>query len=243
MDKSHLDSGLILTEARSLLRNTAIGCLATLQDAGGGPYASLITIATDIDGAPLFLISGLAWHTRNLQNDARASILISEAAASGDPLDIGRVSLMGVAGRIDTPIAVGRFLARHPSASRYARFADFSFWRLQVETAHYVGGFGRIVTLAGADVLLDSAEALLWQTMSDERLSDLNARYSDLVRCLALARCPDLQGVWRIAACDPLGCDLVLGAASVRLVFSSPLAAPDAVADALAALARNEAIN
>lgn len=243
MDKSHLDSGLILTEARSLLRNTAVGCLATLQNEGGGPYASLITIATDTDGAPLFLISALAWHTRNLQKDARASILISEAAASGDPLDVGRVSLMGVAEQIDTPAVIARFLARHPSASRYSRFADFSFWRLQVETAHYIGGFGRIATVAGKDVLLDSAEALLWETASDERLSDLNGRYSGLVGRLALARRPDLQGAWRIAACDPLGCDLVLGAASLRLAFLTPLATPDVVADALSALELNQAIN
>ena len=243
MDKSHLDSGLILTEARALLRNTAIGCLATLQNADGGPYASLITIATDTDGAPLFLISALAWHTRNLQTDARASILISEAAASGDPLDVGRVSLMGAAQQIDTPRAIRRFLAKHPSASRYSGFADFSFWRLQVETAHYVGGFGRIATVAGKDVLLGRAETRLWETMSDERLSDLSQQHSDLVACLALVRRPDLHGAWRIAACDPLGCDLVLGAASVRLVFLAPLAAPDGVADALDALARNEAIN
>ena len=243
MDKSQLDSGLILTEARSLLRGTAVGCLATLQNQGGGPYASLITVATDTDGAPLFLISALAWHTRNLQNDARASVLISEAAASGDPLDVGRVSLMGVAEQTKAPTAIARFLARHPSASRYSRFSDFSYWRLQVETAHYVGGFGRIVTFAGGDVLLDGAEARLWEAMSDERLSDLNARHSGLIGRLALARRQDLQGAWRIAACDPLGCDLVLGAASVRLVFSVPLSAPDAVADALDALARNEAIN
>lgn len=243
MDKSYVESGLILTEARALLRNTAIGCLATLQNEGGSPYASLITIATAADGAPLFLISALAWHTRNLQTDSRASILISEAAASGDPLDAGRVSLIGIAEKIEAPAASRRFLARHPSASRYAGFSDFSFWRLQVETAHYVGGFGRIATVAGKELLLDSAEARLWEAASDERLLDLNGRHSDLIGRLALARRPDLPGAWRIAACDPLGCDLVLGAASLRLVFSAPLAASDAVIDVLAALVPNEGIN
>jgi putative heme iron utilization protein len=243
MHKSNVESGLILTEARALLRNTAIGCLATLQNAGGGPYASLITIATAADGSPVFLISSLAWHTRNLQTDSRASILISEAAATGDPLDVGRVSLLGIAEKIEAPTASRRFLARHPTASGYAGFADFSFWRLQVETAHYVGGFGRITTLAGTELLLDCAEAQLWEAGSGEILEQLNARYSDLIGRLAALRRPDLQGVWRIAACDPLGCDLVLGEAGLRLVFAAPPAAPDGVADALAALAANEGVN
>lgn len=240
MDKSYGESGLILTDVRSLLRNGTIGCLATLQNQGGSPYASLITIAPDAGGSPVFLISELAWHTRNLQSDSRASILVSEAAASGDPLDVGRVSLIGIAEKIDAPAARRRFLARHPAASPYAGFADFSFWRLQVETAHYVGGFGRIVTISGKELILDDAEARLWEDGSEEVLQDLNGRHSDLVGRLASARRPDLQGAWRVAACDSLGCDLVLDASSLRLVFSAPLAAPESVADALAALTQND---
>ena len=232
-----------MTEARALLRSSAIGCLATLQKQGGSPYASLITIATDADGAPLFLISTLAWHTQNLLNDSRASILVSEAAASGDPLDVGRVSLIGLAEKTDAPAARRRFLARHPSASRYAGFADFAFWRLRVETAHYVGGFGRIATIPGEELLLGGDEAQLWDAGSGEALGELNGRHGDLIERIAVAHRPGLGGAWRIAACDPLGCDMVLGAASLRIAFPAPLAGPGAVADALAALGRHEDVN
>jgi heme iron utilization protein len=237
MHKSPADSGFILTAARALLRNSSIGCLATLQDPGGDPYASLITVATDADGSPLFLISSLAWHTRNLHADPRASILISEAAASGDPLDVGRVSLIGIAEKTEAPAARRRFLARHPSAGGYAGFADFSFWRLAAATAHFVGGFGKIVTLSGAELLLGSVEAQRWEAGAEEALQQLNESHADLIGRLAAARRPELQGAWRIAACDPVGCDLVLGTASLRLVFAGPAATPDAVAEALAALA------
>jgi putative heme iron utilization protein len=237
MHKSPADSGFILTAARALLRNSSIACLATLQDPGGSPYASLITVATSADGSPLFLISTLAWHTRNLDADARASILISEAAASGDPLDVGRVSLIGIAEKIEAPAARRRFLARHPSAELYAGFSDFSFWRLRVETAHFVGGFGKIETLPGAEIVLGSAEAQLWEARSNEILEQVNERHGALIGQLATTRRPDLQGTWRVAACDPVGCDLVLGAASLRLIFAAPVATPDAIADALAALA------
>jgi heme oxygenase (biliverdin-IX-beta and delta-forming) len=240
MDKSTGDSGLILTEALALLRNTPIGSLATLQSAGGSPYASLITLATAGDGTPLFLVSALAVHTRNLKTDPRASILIAEAASSGDPLDVGRLSVGGVTERIEASAAGPRFLARHPSAARYAGFADFTFWRLRIETAHYVGGFGKIVTMPGQDLLLGEADAALWEAASAALPQQLNESYRDMIVRLAAGRRPDLKGVWRLAACDPLGCDLVLGPASLRLAFAAPVAAPEDVADALARLGAND---
>ena len=37
-----------------------------------------------------------------------------------------------------------RFLARHPDAGMYAGFKDFAFYRVAVERAHLVAGFGKI---------------------------------------------------------------------------------------------------
>lgn len=230
-------------EARALLRKSTIACLATLQDPDRGPYASLITVTTETDGSPLFLISTLAWHTRNLLADPRASIMVSETAASGDPLDLGRVSLIGAAEKVEPALASPRFLARHPSASFYAGFGDFSFWRLRVDTAHYVGGFGRITTFAGAKFLLGGEEAALWDAARGEYLADLNQRHGDLVQQLARTLRPALEGPWRIAALDPHGCDLVLDNEHLRLDFGTPAATPDRVTEALEALEVNHAVN
>ena len=40
-----------------------------------------------------------------------------------------------------------RFLARHPKSELYAGFGDFSFWRLNVVSAHLNGGFARAADL------------------------------------------------------------------------------------------------
>ena len=48
------------------------GALATLDPQGGFPFASLVTVATDHDGSPLFLMSRLSAHTLNLETDPRA---------------------------------------------------------------------------------------------------------------------------------------------------------------------------
>src|ERR1700680_467086 len=134
--------------SRRLMRTALKGALATLDRETGHPYASLILLATEPDGAPTFLISRLALHTRNLENDPRASILIDGTGGLGNPLTGGRLTLTGAARPSTSPTALRRFVARHPSAEGYARFADFSTYELQIARGHYIGGFGRIVDLS-----------------------------------------------------------------------------------------------
>ena len=58
-----------IAEAKQLLRTVRSGALGTLASEGGFPFASLTTVATDHDGAPILLLSGLSAHTRNLATD------------------------------------------------------------------------------------------------------------------------------------------------------------------------------
>ncbi len=140
--------------ARALIRRAFKGSMATIDARNGYPYASLVTLATDASGAPTLLISNLARHTANLAKDPRASIMVDETGALADPLQGARVTVYGKA-RADEGGAVRRrFLARHPEASFYADFPDFGFFRLAVEGAHYIGGFGRIFDLAPSELLI-----------------------------------------------------------------------------------------
>jgi len=59
--------------AKSLLRRSRHGALATLQAGSGDPYCSLVNVASHADGSPILLISRLAVHTRNLLGDSRVS--------------------------------------------------------------------------------------------------------------------------------------------------------------------------
>ncbi len=131
--------------ARRLLRMATKASLATLlARMPGHPYASLVLVATEPDGTPLFLISRLALHTQNLAADARASLLIDGTDGLADPLTGGRVTLIGHARPVHSATAHARFLARHPAAQAYASFADFTMYALHAVSGHYVGGFGRI---------------------------------------------------------------------------------------------------
>src|SRR6186997_2813737 len=86
--------------ARTLVARIPTGTLCTLAlEPEGYPYGSFVTVAFD-EGDPVFLISGLAEHTKNLERDARASLLVAESGAD-DPLANGRVTMLGLCRRVD----------------------------------------------------------------------------------------------------------------------------------------------
>ena len=217
----------IASSARTLLRRALKGSLATIDRGGGYPYASLITLATDASGAPTFLISSLARHTANLIADARASVLIDETGALADPLQGARMTLYG---RAEPSTEVGlkrRFLARHPEAELYAGFPDFSFWRLAVEGAHYIGGFGRIFDLAPSELLLSLAGAEGLSLAEPGIVEHMNRDHAEALQLYATALSGAPSGLWRMTGIDPEGCDIVLGGEARRIVFAERVTGPE----------------
>src|ERR1700687_5758868 len=83
--------------ARSLLRRSRQGALATLMAGSGHPYSPLATVPSHADGSPVLLISRLAVHTKNILGDPRVSLMLDERA-EGDPLEGSRIMLAGRAG-------------------------------------------------------------------------------------------------------------------------------------------------
>ena len=89
---AHADA---VADAKTLMRLSRTGALATLDPATGEPLTTLVGVASDFDGAPLFLMSTLARHTGHLASDRRASLLLTELPERGDPLNHPRVTLNG----------------------------------------------------------------------------------------------------------------------------------------------------
>jgi putative heme iron utilization protein len=213
--------------ARALMRRAFKGTLASIDGRNDYPYASLITLATDATGAPTFLISKLARHTANLAQDARASILVDETSALADPLQGARVTLYGRAEPCVEDAVRRRFLARHPEAAFYADFPDFGFWRLKVEGAHYIGGFGCIFDLEPGELLLplDGAESLL--EAEPGIVEHMNEDHADaLLELYATALGDAGQGSWRMTGIDPEGFDIVLNGQARRILFAQQVATP-----------------
>src|SRR5471030_2192426 len=126
--------------ARSLLRRSRQGALATLMAGSGDPYCSLVNVASQSDGAPILLISRLALHTRNILGDSRVSLMLDERSQA-DPLEGSRIMLAGRAEEASGDAAANlrrRYLSAHPSAEAFVNFKDFSFFRIVPTAAHLV---------------------------------------------------------------------------------------------------------
>jgi putative heme iron utilization protein len=202
------------------MRRALKGSLGTIDRRSGHPYVSLVTVATEPDGTPVFLISRLAAHTQNLTTDPRASLLLDGTGGLGDPLTGSRVTVLGFARRHESATVRARFLARHPGAQGYIEFADFAFYALEIRQAHYVGGFGRILGLQGPMLHTDIAGAQGLIAAESEIIAHMNTDHADALALYATRLLDSGEGAWRMTGIDPEGLDLVLGDKALRLLFS-----------------------
>jgi heme iron utilization protein len=207
--------------ARSLLRRSRQGALATLVPAGGDPYCSLVNVASHPDGSPILLISRLALHTRNILGDSRVSLMLDERAA-GDPLEGSRIMLAGraeQAGGDQIALLRRRYLNAHPSAEAFVDFKDFAFFRMCPSGAHLVAGFGRILDLRPEQFLTDivGTEALL--VAEQGAVEHMNADHRDAMNLYATKLLGAEAADWACTGCDPDGMDMQAGTATLRLDF------------------------
>jgi putative heme iron utilization protein len=196
-----------LARARHLVRSRDKAVIATLArpatPEAGGPYASLVQVAFDHDGAPLLLISTLADHTKNLRGDGRVSLLFDGTEGLAEPLTGARVSLQGIAAPTDDPRHAARYLARFPAAAMYAGFGDFAFWRVAPSRAHRVAGFGKISWFER--FAIDMAPALA--EAEADIVSHMNADHAEAVGLYAKLA-GEAPGAWTLTGVDPEGADI-----------------------------------
>jgi hypothetical protein len=225
--------------ARSLLRRSRQGALATLMAGSGDPYCSLVNVASHPDGSPILLISRLALHTKNILGDNRVSLMLDERAAA-DPLEGARIMLAGRAEQAtsdDEPVLRRRYLAAHPSAEAFVEFKDFAFFRIRPSGAHLVAGFGRIVDLKPEQFLTDLSDAAALLEAEQDAVEHMNADHREAMNLYATRLLGAEAADWRCTGCDPDGIDMQAGNATLRLTFSRRIATPAALRQTLKALA------
>ncbi len=204
--------------AKRLLREARSGALATLMAGSGGPYCSLVNVATAVDGSPLLLLSRLAVHTRNFLADPRVSLMLDERK-DGDPLQGARVMLMGAIAATDDPDARRRYLQRHPDAALFADFADFAIYRVALSGAHLVAGFGRIVDLTPTELLTNVEDAGDLIGAEDDVIAHVNGDHAETCRLYATKLLGAPDGEWHCVGCDPEGMELQNGRVARWLPF------------------------
>jgi putative heme iron utilization protein len=216
--------------AKALLRGTRSATLATIDRNTGHPFASLVNVATDADGAPLILVSRLATHTANLEIDGRASLVLA-SFGKGDALAHPRLTVLGTFEAVapdsaDEPRLRRRFLARQPKSKLYAGFADFAFWRMGVVSAHLNGGFARAADLTAADIVTDVSDAAALIEAEEGAVAHMNDDHAEACRLYATKLLGAAGGDWRCTGLAPDGIELQNGSDSLWLPFPHRVTGP-----------------
>ncbi|WMT74414.1 DUF2470 domain-containing protein [Bradyrhizobium sp. Ash2021] len=207
--------------ARSLLRRSRQGALATLMVGSGDPYCSLVNVASHADASPILLISRLALHTKNIIGDSRVSLMLDERAA-GDPLEGARIMLAGRAEEAtgdQSALLRRRYLNAHPSAEGFVEFKDFSFFRIAPSGAHLVAGFGRIVDLKPGQFLTDISDAEALLEAEPGAIQHMNEDHREAMNLYATKLLGADSADWTCTGCDPDGIDMQVDGKTLRLDF------------------------
>jgi len=231
--------------ARTTVTGGRTAALSTIAaDSGGVPFGSLVAHAVDELGRPLLCLSDLAEHSRNLTADPRASIMVTEEAA-GDPLASGRVTLLGevtaLAGAERTA-AREHYRSVHADAF-YVDFDDFRLYRLEVASARFVGGFGRMSWVDAAEYARAEPDPL--RPHRAGIVDHMNNDHADalVAFCRVLAGRPDTATA-RMVDVDRYGFSVLAGDApdgdlkAVRFGFDAPTDTPLEVRTAMVDLVR-----
>ena len=233
----------VCRQVKGMIRAARFAALATLDPETGGPIATRVALATASDGAPLVLVSALTPHTGAMLADPRVSLLVGEPG-KGDPLAHPRTTLRCLARQLERDSDEGRraarrYINRNPKAKLYAGLGDFSYLRLEPQSASLNGGFGKAFRLTGADILVPaSPTAREIEAMEQAALNHMNDDHRDAIDAMAQGLGKARSAGWVMTGIDADGVDLANGDNVLRLFFPAPLDAPEKLRGALVDMAK-----
>ena len=230
-------------QAQTLVSKMTTATLCTMSiEPVGYPYGSFVTYAI-YNGNPIFLISGLAEHTKNLDNDSKASLLVAEAG-EGNPLALGRVTLIGDCKRLpedhrDNVREI--FLSKNPDAKFYIDFKDFFFYMLEVSEVRYIGGFGRMSWVT--DEQWFQAEPDPMVPYANDIIEHMNDDHADsmVLYCKAMSKATDTSSAV-MTQIDRYGFEMSAntseGPRPIRLAFNNEVSNADEARKELVSLVK-----
>ena len=230
-------------QAQTLVSKMATATLCTMSiEPAGYPYGSFVTYAI-YEGNPIFLISGLAEHTKNLDKDSKASLLIAEAG-EGNPLALGRVTLMGDCKRLPEEHREkvrDIFLSKNPDSKFYIDFKDFYFYRLEVSEVRYIGGFGRMSWITDEQWFRAEPDPMV--PFSSDIIEHMNDDHADsmVLYCKAMSKATDTVSA-TMTQIDRYGFEMSAntseGPRPIRLAFSNEVSTADEARKELVSLVK-----
>lgn len=222
--------------ARAYLRRHRSGVLSTVsKKLSGYPFGSVVPYVLDHDARPVILISRLAEHTRNIEGDARVSLLVHDFDA--DIQAGARLTLVGDAARTDGDLDSlrARYLKFFADAGRLFALGDFALYRISPRHLRWIGGFGDIQWIAATNY---SPPANRLAEQEQDIVAHMNSDHAHNLRDFCRHFHGRTPGEAQMAGIDCDGFDVRADGDLLRFEFAAPVADANAAREALVAMAR-----
>lgn len=168
----------------------------------------MMPYAADELGRPTFFISSMAMHTQNLQEDARASLLITQPDVSGDPLGAARLTLLGAVKEAPAAEVRDLYLSRYENAKHWQDYTDFAYYRLEISGVYFIGGFGVMGWISAQDYASALPDPLA--EVAPGMIQHMNADHADALLLIARRLAGEAADEAAMTAVDRLGFHLRL---------------------------------
>jgi putative heme iron utilization protein len=178
------------------------------------------------------LISDLAQHTHNIKRNNKVSLTVFDQCVE-EPQSNARLTWIGDAEPIDpndTAIRE-RYLRYFPSAESYFTTHDFSFYRIRLRRARFIGGFGQIFWIEPDSMLVKNP----FRETEKGIVEHMNQDHQKAL--IHYCQIPGRESVDAVSmtGIDSEGFDMLVDKRKLRIDFDSPI---ETVADARANLIR-----
>ncbi len=128
-----------------LVKENRVATLST--DFDGIPFGTLTPCGVDEKGYPFVYLSDLAQHSKNIDKNAKGSIMIAKIDKE-DVFNSARITFAGklvlVTDAKERKKLENIYLKANPEAELFIEFEDFNFYKIEPTHIHYIGGFGDI---------------------------------------------------------------------------------------------------
>lgn len=166
-------------DARIQLLSNINGVLSTVMrdtlDLEGYPFGSVVPFCISQNNEIVVLISDLAQHTKNINENPKVSLTIHND--DQDNIQKGwRLTLVGDATKasvVEAQILAERYERYFPESHKYHKVHDFNFYLIKPKKARYINGFGEIHwvnvdTIANPSIFDPATEADMITHMNED---------------------------------------------------------------------------
>ncbi len=171
-------------EARDFITLNRSGTLSTLSVSHKGfPFGSLTPYDITPEGSIVICVSTIAEHFKNLVSDGRASLFVADPFGNADPQAHARATVLLKFEQVK-PDAINAtaaaYHARFPHSASTTLTHDFVFMKGTPERIRWIGGFGEIGWVDGAEFIKTTPDILAYTGM--DAIRHMNLDHQDALR-------------------------------------------------------------